>query len=1020
MLMLFLASFLGSCGEDVPDLMEPGKSRIITDIYLETMSEKSARMVETIEIPELKELNLRLVKEYNNGDRWVMTPADIKSNILWQIGGDSSVSLLQASEAPGVVKFRGQGRVSVRAAHRAVPQSGNRPIISNPLSLTVNHSELRHLEIKAEDNRSPGCERSILNSTRVAEGCLLQYQAVAHFDNDTTADVTDWEETSWISLNRDKAKFVTSEDISSDISYEWVDLIFSYIEENSLSSKKGLLLGISRGNFIPMVELQGIQAMGASSFVVQSALHDIDVNIMLYVNAEDEEVYCDAGSVCRLFENTEVNLLAYGSYTNNVRKEITRLCNWSSTKPDTIRIDAVSGVTILSYLSDGESPDAVITAKKDDIEQDVAVTINRELLVGIERYRPAAIDVTYVSNQKIPFIVKGEYNNDIYVVADDPARQTTLNRDVLSWSSSDPAVALIDDGSGDTIWNDYTLEGVIVETASAPSGSASTITASNHLGSIEWTVSIDNENSEPISLSISPSVDDKQSEWYRTYSVEAGIPVQFSALAIFNNNTNRVLNSDEVLWTSDPLTCDINGTERPCITGDGIAESYEDIRIIVQTLGTPNDISTDIQLLVIPTALSAVRITPEAKMIFEKTDLQYAVFGLFENRKTLLLNPGCLDWNLAQSPPGTAVINSSGYLSTYDSAESITVSGTTLENCGAASPPTSTVVPAGITDNTVLSIESLPKVAFETASLQVSESAGTATLTVVSDKPFENDISIAFDASPDPGASADMDLPADYFTIPAGSTKGSLDLLILDDLRDEPDKSVQMVLKARGTINAEPADVSTDLVITILDDDPAPDLFTDGSRDLFEDSETGSIVFHLSEISEKAVTVEYSVSGTAGPDDHSLKDGMLTIPPGNQWEELLFSITDDDRKEGEETIEVRIVSADNAVKSPSSESVITLVDNDSLAISGIPATACMTSACPDYSFKPDVNSDQGLTFTGYNIPGWLSLDLNTGELKGISTPEAGKTYADIALCVEDPEESDCLPLFSITVTEDNE
>ncbi len=81
------------------------------------------------------------------------------------------------------------------------------------------------------------------------------------------------------------------------------------------------------------------------------------------------------------------------------------------------------------------------------------------------------------------------------------------------------------------------------------------------------------------------------------------------------------------------------------------------------------------------------------------------------------------------------------------------------------------------------------------------------------------------------------------------------------------------------------------------------------------------------------LTVNYSVGGTAAPDDdYAAFTGQTTIPNGEDHVALLIVPTDDDVAEGDETIEVTLASGDGYEVGAPGVASVTLVDDDNAAL----------------------------------------------------------------------------------------
>ena len=151
-------------------------------------------------------------------------------------------------------------------------------------------------------------------------------------------------------------------------------------------------------------------------------------------------------------------------------------------------------------------------------------------------------------------------------------------------------------------------------------------------------------------------------------------------------------------------------------------------------------------------------------------------------------------------------------------------------------------------------------------------------------------------------------------TIPAGDSSGSasFDLNPTDDRLDEPTETLT-VAGAAGGLTVSGASVS------ITDDDAAPSVSIADASAVSEgdDPETTSdmtFTVSLSAVSGKAVTVTYSLGGsaTAGSDYTAPSPLSVSIPAGEASGSIVVAVKGDTVDELNETIEVTLVSATNA------------------------------------------------------------------------------------------------------------
>jgi hypothetical protein len=186
------------------------------------------------------------------------------------------------------------------------------------------------------------------------------------------------------------------------------------------------------------------------------------------------------------------------------------------------------------------------------------------------------------------------------------------------------------------------------------------------------------------------------------------------------------------------------------------------------------------------------------------------------------------------------------------------------------------------------------------------------------------------------GSGVDYTLVPDTLTFPAGSGIGSIFLAVEEDALDEFDETVVIELIGTGSINVNLGTL-TDYTYTIIDNDLPPEIqFRESSASGAESFQTVSINFELSEVSGKAVSFDYGVSGgTASPGiDFSIVPARVTIPAGSIQRSARFSIIDDVTEEASETVEISISGLSNATAGAIDMHTYTVLDDDGLGWTG--------------------------------------------------------------------------------------
>ncbi|MFT3920935.1 MAG: Calx-beta domain-containing protein [Myxococcales bacterium] len=230
---------------------------------------------------------------------------------------------------------------------------------------------------------------------------------------------------------------------------------------------------------------------------------------------------------------------------------------------------------------------------------------------------------------------------------------------------------------------------------------------------------------------------------------------------------------------------------------------------------------------------------------------------------------------------------------------------------------------------TILDDDPLPSLSIAGAS--ATESQGKVRFTVQLSAVSGKSVSVHYATTSDSGASP-ATVSVDYqgasgnLTIPAGQTTGTIDVMIIDDSRDEDDETFKLLLSSpSGTTIASG---STAVVGTILDDDPTPSVIV-GDVNVPEGAGTASVTVHLSSASNKTITVSYvTANGTATAGaDYTAASNLLTFEPGETTKTIPVSILNDATDEDDESFTVTLSSPTNATLGRATGNVIILDDD---------------------------------------------------------------------------------------------
>ncbi len=216
---------------------------------------------------------------------------------------------------------------------------------------------------------------------------------------------------------------------------------------------------------------------------------------------------------------------------------------------------------------------------------------------------------------------------------------------------------------------------------------------------------------------------------------------------------------------------------------------------------------------------------------------------------------------------------------------------------------------------TITATPTPPTVFFAQVSQSASESVGSLSVVARLSAAYYQDVVVTFTPSGTAAQGADYSLASNQIVIPAGSSSGSVSVIVVNDPLDEDDETVILTMLPPSNASLGSPKVHT---ITILDDEALPQVyFTSPSQSGKEDVGQMLVTVQLTPVSGRDVTVPFTVSGTAlsGADYTITPISPVTIPAGaTQATITIHVIYDTVLGEGDETVEISIGTPQNATR----------------------------------------------------------------------------------------------------------
>ena len=222
-----------------------------------------------------------------------------------------------------------------------------------------------------------------------------------------------------------------------------------------------------------------------------------------------------------------------------------------------------------------------------------------------------------------------------------------------------------------------------------------------------------------------------------------------------------------------------------------------------------------------------------------------------------------------------------------------------------------------------------PTASFASASQSVGEGSGTHNVALRLAPASQADFTLEYAVGGTATSGSDYTALSGTVAVAAGATTATIPVTITDDgVQDRPgDETVVLTLSggdgyAAGGMKRH--------VLRIVDSQTAPVVsFTSASQRAGEGSGTRAVKLNLKPAPDAALTVKYTVYGSASGSDYTALSGTLAVAAGATTASIPVAITDDTADEGDETVVLQLdtSNARYALGSPNRHT-LTIEDDD--------------------------------------------------------------------------------------------
>jgi len=210
--------------------------------------------------------------------------------------------------------------------------------------------------------------------------------------------------------------------------------------------------------------------------------------------------------------------------------------------------------------------------------------------------------------------------------------------------------------------------------------------------------------------------------------------------------------------------------------------------------------------------------------------------------------------------------------------------------------------------------------------------------------------------------------------------------------------------------------------ITITDNDAATVDFNVTSSSGAESVSSAVLQVDLSAQSTSAVTVDYTVTGTAtgGGTDFRLANGTLTIPANTSSADItIASIVDDALVEGSETVIVTLANPSGAILGTDTAHTYTITDNDfALPVASVSASASVSEGAGSHNFtiSLDVAATAPLSVDYMTADGTALAASDYNALSGTLNFAVGEQSKTVSVTIVDDSETETAESFSLSLS----
>ena len=231
-----------------------------------------------------------------------------------------------------------------------------------------------------------------------------------------------------------------------------------------------------------------------------------------------------------------------------------------------------------------------------------------------------------------------------------------------------------------------------------------------------------------------------------------------------------------------------------------------------------------------------------------------------------------------------------------------------------------------VDDDTATVEDETPTASFASALQTAQEGSGTNNVTVSLSPAPASAITLEYTVGGTATSGSDYTALSGTVSVPKGSATATIPVKLIDDSLHENDETVVLTLTTGSGYLVGSPDKHT---LTIAANDPPTASFASASQSAGEGSGTSNVTVNLAPAPASAITLEYTVGGTAtSGSDYTALSGTVSVPKGSATATIPVKLIDDSLHENDETVVLTLTTGSGYLVGSPDTHTLTIAASD--------------------------------------------------------------------------------------------